>query len=395
MRQALRHWLASELGLRPDPGHEDALVRALQDRSISAPRLEAHLADLRPGTDDYDWLVERATIAETHLMREPNHFRFIEHEAARKTSCGAAPLRVWSAACSTGAEAFSAIAAILGAGHRGSVLATDVSALAVAKARRGRLRRDQVRSPLPLTWSESFRSDGADFQLSESARQLIRFRVHNLLSPLRPPEAPFDVILARNVAMYFHEDARKIVWRQLWECLAPEGMLLVASAELSQLASDGWPVAERNGVFGLARAPLSEEDRSQSALAATPAHKSAQGGDNERAAPDSGRAGDAQPDLPTPDFPKPGPESLGTATEELSTLDQAIALLDMGQGPQALATLDQHPTAPPHEARGIRANLHAALLLDAGQSSAAAQRLGGESTALSAVIRALIQLRAG
>jgi chemotaxis protein methyltransferase CheR len=143
-------------------------------------------------------------------------------------------LRIWSAGCSTGQEAYS-IAMTLGemaalADWTIEIVGTDVSRLAIEQARAGRYSQFEIQRGLPirqlLRWF-----DGADdqWQARTELRARVRFTVHSLFDP--PPPGRFDIILCRNLLFYFLPHVRRGAFDRLAQAIAPDGALLLGAGE--------------------------------------------------------------------------------------------------------------------------------------------------------------------
>lgn len=182
-------------------------------------------------------VVEALLNNETSFFRDPGVFELLGSTAfdrlrdARKSS---RRLRLWSAGCSTGQEAYS-LAMMLQesearwAGWSIDLAATDVSEAAVSRARRGRYSQFEIQRGLPVrTMLRWFEQDGEEWIVSPLLRRKVRFAVHNLLTP---PPGMFDVILCRNVLMYFAPVVRRAVFDRLHEALAPDGVLMLGAGE--------------------------------------------------------------------------------------------------------------------------------------------------------------------
>ncbi|NIJ08891.1 chemotaxis protein methyltransferase CheR [Sphingomonas vulcanisoli] len=143
-------------------------------------------------------------------------------------------LRVWSAGCSTGQEAYSLSMAIAQQtrfqGWDLGIFATDVSGEAIARARSGLFTQFEVQRGLPITTlMRQFDPDGEQWRVKANVRAPITFLQHNLLSP--PPPGRFDAILCRNVLLYFSLERRKAVLARLREAIAPDGVLMLGAGE--------------------------------------------------------------------------------------------------------------------------------------------------------------------
>ena len=193
--------------------------------------------------DELQHLVNRVTTNITAFFREPVHFAFLSEmllPAWRKqVARSRAPrLRLWSAGCSTGQEAYSLAAvlhSVLGESSRvdAKILATDVSsrALAVAKA----ARYSEPLTVIPTSWRGSFLSVRAGEQryltVTPAARAWVSFRLLNLLTERLPFHGRFDVIFCRNVLIYFDEPTQQAVIARLADQLTAGGCLFLSLSE--------------------------------------------------------------------------------------------------------------------------------------------------------------------
>ena len=164
-------------------------------------------------------------------------------------------LRIWSAACSRGQEAYS-IAMLLedmSAQLRGwqiEIVASDISSSAVEQAREGLFNQFEVQRGLPVTHLlRHFTRDGEQWRISERLRSVIDFRQHNLLDDFSLL-GTFDIIFCRNVLIYFDVARRNEVLGRIKRQTAPDGLIILGGTEAS-IGLDGQlrPVAQAPGVF--------------------------------------------------------------------------------------------------------------------------------------------------
>ncbi|MBN8829572.1 MAG: protein-glutamate O-methyltransferase CheR [Sphingomonadales bacterium] len=159
-------------------------------------------------------------------------------------------LRIWCAGCSTGQEAYSLAMIIkrMGAmwdGWRISIQATDVSEIAIEKARRGVYSQMDMQRGLPindlLRW---FAPVGADWQIADEIREMVHFQADNLLEPRRI-SGTFDLILCRNVLFYFPEDKRRIARDQFARHTRAGSYVILGAGEMMS-CSNGIFTSSRN-----------------------------------------------------------------------------------------------------------------------------------------------------
>lgn len=182
-------------------------------------------------------VVEALLNHETSFYRDPAAFRLLVTDglaavAARRPE---RRLRLWSAGCATGQEAYSLA---LAAGRAGSpvagwdvsILGTDFSHAAVEQAERGIYSHFEIQRGLPIgEMMANFEPEGEAWRARAELRARVTFRQHNLLDP--PPPGRFDVILCRNVLLYFAPERRRAVLDGLAGAIAPDGLLMLGAGE--------------------------------------------------------------------------------------------------------------------------------------------------------------------
>ena len=238
-RARLREQITAYSGLAPASQSDDALEQAV------AQRLAAHGLD---GLDAY-WpllqqegelnrLVQLLTNKETYFFREEHHFRVLaERLLPDLLAGGRRNLRLWSAGCATGEEAYSLAITLLEAQAQHGpfvfeVIGSDLDAAALDQARQGCYGPRAIRRVPEPFLKKYFEADGPPFCLLPQVRERVRFVRHNLVGDDLPPElSGMDIIFCRNVTIYFDETARDRLNARLAAALRPGGYLLVASAE--------------------------------------------------------------------------------------------------------------------------------------------------------------------
>lgn len=208
---------------------------ALEAGEASVQRYAERILHGRVSQAELVRVVDRLTTNETYFFREPQHFEDLRRRAAEPTAGG---LKVWSAASSSGEEAYS-IAMVLadGLGFEADwqIWGTDLSTAMVEAARTALYPLERAQN-VSADYLRRFcrKGQGAyDGQLliSRELRDRIQFLSANLMETLPTALPRFDVIFLRNVLIYFDADAkRKIVLRVL-ERLQPEGVLYTGHAE--------------------------------------------------------------------------------------------------------------------------------------------------------------------
>lgn len=217
-----------------EAGARRAMARAgLRDEGAYAARLAADPALL-------DDLLAEVTVGETYFFREPDHFEFIRREVLPEAVARRGeeqPVRVWSAACASGEEAYS-LAVLLdevGLSDRGSILATDVSRPSLARAKKGVYSSWSLRGVDPRRVDRYFRRDGPAFLLDDRLRRKVSFEYLNLALDAYPSLATgtwgLDLVLCRNVLIYFGKQAVERVAARLHATLVDGGWLVTGPSD--------------------------------------------------------------------------------------------------------------------------------------------------------------------
>lgn len=182
-------------------------------------------------------LLEQLSIKASQFFRDPVGFARIAEELFVGRRLADPPLRIWSAGCGRGEEAYSLAIAAFDAGvPRFSILATDVDGGAIDTARRGVFPRKALAALDARVLDAWFETDPAarprTLTVKPALRSVITFRTHDVLTGEAPDPRPFDVILCRNVLIYFERPGQTRVQRLLRRCLAPRGILWLGETEV-------------------------------------------------------------------------------------------------------------------------------------------------------------------
>jgi len=200
---------------------------------------ETYLSRLANEPALLDDLVADITIGETYFFRDAPQCRLIRDRILPELLDERAgrSLRIWSAGCATGEEAYTLAIfhAEAGAPEPARIVGTDISRPALARARRGRYGLWSLRGVPPSEIARYFRRSGSDFALHPELMRGVEFRYVNLAEDAYPSLASgiaaMDLILCRNVLIYFDGETAAQVIRRLMESLAPGGWLLLGASD--------------------------------------------------------------------------------------------------------------------------------------------------------------------
>ena len=218
----------------------------------------------RLGTPGYASLAQQVVEAllnnETYFFRDRAMFdqlpqRILPELHARRRDTRR--LAIWSVGCSTGQEAYSLAMTLAEQGPRWrdwsiDILATDVAPSVVAAAREGHYSQFQIQRGLgALQMVTHFEETRTGWQANAALRAMVRFQTHNLLD-LAPPPGRFDLILCRNVLLYFDRATRTRAFERLADALAPDGRLMLGAGETT--VGQTHALAPEPGSIGIYRA---------------------------------------------------------------------------------------------------------------------------------------------
>jgi chemotaxis protein methyltransferase CheR len=218
----------------------------------------------RPGSDALGReVVEAMTTNESFFFRDDKPFQHFRTQALARLVAARPPglqLRVWSAASSSGQEAYSlamivAESASVLAGRKVEIVGTDIARDQLARARDGIYSQSEVQRGLPVQMlMRYFKKDDANWRLSDAIRAMAQFREFNLLSDLRTL-GKFDVVFCRNVLIYFDQATKTRVLDAIAGVMAPDGLLYLGGAEtVLGITTRFAPMPNERGVYGVVAA---------------------------------------------------------------------------------------------------------------------------------------------
>ncbi|HEX7066103.1 MAG TPA: protein-glutamate O-methyltransferase CheR [Bacillales bacterium] len=174
----------------------------------------------------------RVTINVSSFYRNASRWKVLETRVLPRLISGGTKLNVWSAACSTGEEPYTLAMVLSGFMPLSdvSILATDMDEQVLRKAEVGCYSENSLQE-VPLSVKNRFfrKKDSLRWEVDESLKEPIRFQKHNLLADTFSNH--FDLIVCRNVLIYFTNEAKERLYRKFNEALKPGGILFVGSTE--------------------------------------------------------------------------------------------------------------------------------------------------------------------
>ena len=213
------------------------ISKRMRHLNISSPRDYLQYVQNQGPEGELIHLLDSISTNVTHFFREGHHFEFISSRVREWRQNPARRLRFWSAGCSSGEEPYSLAMTLLHIldNRTGDlrILATDISTRILEQCISGRYdeqKAEQIPFHIRDRYMKKSRSDRT-FIVGEQARNLITFRRLNLSSTPYPMSGPMDVIMCRNVMIYFDENIRERLVREFERLLHPGGFLIIGHSE--------------------------------------------------------------------------------------------------------------------------------------------------------------------
>ncbi|RPI53673.1 MAG: hypothetical protein EHM55_13145 [Acidobacteria bacterium] len=222
-------------------------------------------------------LLNLVTVTETCFFRDASQFRLLREHIiptlmSERTARGdrTRTIRIWSAGCSSGEEAYSIAITLeeMGAykayaGWKIEIIGTDLNTRALEKARRGVYSPRAVRNVEGRLLDMYFVRQGRNVALTDEIKRRVEFEFGNLTQTPMPSTGPQDIIFCKNVAIYFRTDVTRKLVTGLHGTLATGGYLLLGHAESLWQMSEGFSLVEHERAFCYRKGPQATQNAAQ------------------------------------------------------------------------------------------------------------------------------------
>jgi chemotaxis protein methyltransferase CheR len=208
-------------------------------RAVGAANVNEFLAELqrRPNPANQRRIIDALTTNETSWFRDREPFLALTDVVLPeliKSRASTRKIRVWSAASSSGQEAYSLAITLqenLPPGWSYEIMGTDISTVMIERAEKAEYSQVEVNRGLPAQQLvQYFERSGAHWRITQQLRKNVSFRLMNLTAPL-PAMQPFDIVFLRNVLIYFDVATKRTVLQNASKLLRPDGWLFLGAAE--------------------------------------------------------------------------------------------------------------------------------------------------------------------
>lgn len=193
---------------------------------------DEYVKALKTNTEYFDEFINYITINVSEFYRNPDQWKLLDEQVIPELiKKYGKRLRIWSAACSTGDEPYSLVMAL--SKHipldQIKITATDLDKQVIAKAKMGLYNSKSIAAVPPEFKKKYFTQVGPSFKIADEIKARVEFKEHNLLKDAYFSEC--NMIVCRNVLIYFTEEAKDDVFRKFYKSLSKGGILFIGSTE--------------------------------------------------------------------------------------------------------------------------------------------------------------------
>lgn len=197
-----------------------------------AKSYEEYIQMIKSDKDKFEQFVNFLTINVSEFYRNPDQWKLMDQQVIPKLiKEQRKPIKIWSAACSTGDEPYSLAMAF--SKHVPlsdiKILATDIDKQVIEHAKVGLYSEKSIAGVPADLKKRYFTQIGNSYQISDDIKKCVTFKEHNLLKDVYPKD--YDLILCRNVVIYFTDEAKDMIYKNFYGSLKSKGVLFIGSTE--------------------------------------------------------------------------------------------------------------------------------------------------------------------
>lgn len=182
---------------------------------------------LKRNSTEREKFLDFVTINVTEFYRNPELFKELSDLLETNKYQN---MKIWSAACSNGCEPYSIAIMLLEIGVTNfSIIATDLDPTIIKKAKEGIYHEVDLKNLSPAVIAKHFNKIGDKYYISSKIKQYITFKTHDLL--MDKYEKDFDLVLCRNVVIYFNSEAKEKLYEKISQSMKKDGLLFVGATE--------------------------------------------------------------------------------------------------------------------------------------------------------------------
>lgn len=226
-------WIYKELKINLSaykPAQLNRRIQTLMNR-IGISSLDEYAKLIKCNYEERQRFLDYITINVTEFFRNPELFSELNELLKKNILEKRNSLKIWSAACSIGCEPYTLAIMLkeINPSIKHKIIATDIDSTIIKKAENGIYNENEVRNVLPLIEKKYFRKVSTKYHISEDIKSLVKFKKHDLI--VDEYDKNFDLIVCRNVIIYFRNEVKKEIFEKFSNSLKVGGLLFVGATE--------------------------------------------------------------------------------------------------------------------------------------------------------------------
>lgn len=227
-------WVYKEIGINLSAYKPNQLHRRIESlmTRVGVSSLEEYTKLIKKDSAQRQRFLDFITINVTEFFRNPELFDELDKYIKSVYLPRNQSLKIWSAACSIGCEPYSVAMMLQNSSSTASkhkILATDIDSTILVRAKEGEYTDNEMKNVKAEYLNKYFKSVNNKYQINQSIKNMVTFKKHDLI--LDSYEGNFDIILCRNVVIYFNTDVKNEIYKKFSQSLKPGGLLFVGATE--------------------------------------------------------------------------------------------------------------------------------------------------------------------
>ena len=226
-------WVHKELGINLSAYKPEQLNRRINSlmTRVGIKTLDEYSKVIKNNPEQKQKFLDFITINVTEFFRNPELFLDLEKQISKELLPNTPNLKIWSAACSIGCEPYTVgmILNKLAPNGRHNIIATDIDDTILARAKAGEYTQNEMKGINNADLTKYFKIKDDIYYIESKIKNMVTFKKHDLI--LDTYETGFDLIICRNVVIYFNNDSKQEIYKKFSNSLKKGGLLFVGATE--------------------------------------------------------------------------------------------------------------------------------------------------------------------
>jgi len=226
-------WVHKELGINLSAYKPEQLNRRINSlmTRVGIKTLDEYSKSIKSNSEQRQKFLDFITINVTEFFRNPELFTDLEKQIVKDLLPSNSSLKIWSAACSIGCEPYSLgmILDKLAPNGRHNIIATDIDDTILSRAKLGEYTQNEMKGVNNADLSKYFKVKDDKYYVESKIKNMVTFKKHDLI--LDRYDTGFDLIVCRNVVIYFNNDVKQEIYKKFSNSLKKGGLLFVGATE--------------------------------------------------------------------------------------------------------------------------------------------------------------------